>query len=271
MMANGPLTGEPRIQVGCLNFDPLLVEHAAEHIANSANAGRGGLVVTPNIDFLYRANRDATFRALVSEAELSLADGQPVVWAARLQGTPLPGRASGSDLLEPLCSSLARRGLSLFLLGGNPGTAERAGALLASRHVGLRIVGTRCPPFGFEHDPIYMAELKSTLITTSPHVVLVGLGSPKQENLSLALRNICPQTWWVGVGVSFSFVSGDISRAPMLLRTMGLEWAYRLMREPRHLFGRYLQRNLPFALWLLLCAAFSRTSRRKPTVGEPPF
>src|SRR4051794_13860937 len=122
------------------------------HILSELEAGRGGMVVTPNLDHLHRCLHDLTFAALVSEADLVVADGMPLVWAARLQGTPLPQRVAGSNLISSLSGAAAANGRSIFLLGGATGTAERAADVLRGRFPSLRVVGTACPPVGFEND-----------------------------------------------------------------------------------------------------------------------
>jgi N-acetylglucosaminyldiphosphoundecaprenol N-acetyl-beta-D-mannosaminyltransferase len=123
------------------------------HICDELDAGRGGMVVTPNLDHLRRYGNDVNFGALVAEAELVVADGMPLVWASRLQGTPLPERVAGSNLISSLSAAAAERGRSIYLLGGAPGTAVGAGEALRSRFPAVKVVGTYCPPFGFDKDP----------------------------------------------------------------------------------------------------------------------
>jgi N-acetylglucosaminyldiphosphoundecaprenol N-acetyl-beta-D-mannosaminyltransferase len=115
---------------------------AINHILDELDAGFGGFVVTPNLDHLRRCGDDVSFGALVAEADLVLADGMPLVWAARLQGTPLPARVAGSDLIWSLSAAAAARGRSIFMLGGAPGTADAAAAKLAEKYPDLRIAGT---------------------------------------------------------------------------------------------------------------------------------
>ncbi|MBC7835843.1 MAG: WecB/TagA/CpsF family glycosyltransferase [Phycisphaerales bacterium] len=231
---------------------------AVEHVAQQLRAGCGGWVITPNLDILRRLVTEPAFAALSSNATLRLADGMPLVWASRLRGTPLPERVAGSDLIYHLCERCARDVRSVYFLGGNPGTAQTAASQLAARYPGLRVAGTECPPFGFESDAAYMARLESGLASVKPDVVLVALGSPKQEALIERLRHLLPATWFLGIGVTFSFVSGDIRRAPPWMRRVGLEWSHRLMQEPRRLAKRYLVQGLPFAARLLVVSALAR-------------
>ncbi len=226
-----------------------------EHILDQLSAGRGGMVVTPNVDHLRRCRRDLSFAAVVQEADLVVADGMPLVWASRLQGTPLPQRVAGSDLISSLSAAAAATGRSVFLLGGEPGTADAAAAILRDRCPQLKIAGTLCPPLGFEKDAAQLERITQALQSAQPDIVYVGLGSPKQERLIDRLRRALPRAWWLGVGVSFSFLCGDVRRAPPWMRKHGLEWLHRLGQEPKRLFKRYLVLGPPYAAMMLLRAA----------------
>jgi N-acetylglucosaminyldiphosphoundecaprenol N-acetyl-beta-D-mannosaminyltransferase len=241
----------PTIRLHGVEFHSITEQRCVEHILDELDAGHGGVVVTPNLDHLRRCTRDLTFSALVAEANLVVADGMPLIWASRLQRTPLPQRVAGSDLISTLSAAAAKRNKSIFLLGGAPGTAEGAAKILRERSPELRIAGTHCPTHGFEKDEAAMNATIATLVAAQPDIVYVGLGSPKQELLIARIRKALPGAWWLGVGVSFSFLCGDVKRAPILLRKLGLEWAHRLVQEPRRLFHRYIVVGLPFGASLL--------------------
>jgi N-acetylglucosaminyldiphosphoundecaprenol N-acetyl-beta-D-mannosaminyltransferase len=226
-----------------------------KHVLDASLAGRGGWIVTPNLDHLRRLARDATLRERYRRADLAVADGMPLVWAARLQRTPLPARVAGSDLIWSLSGAAAECGRSVFLLGGDPGTAEAAATELRLRFRALRVAGTACPEPGFEQRRGSLAALARRLVDARPDIVYVALGSPKQEALIERLRVSLPAAWWMGVGISFSFVAGDVQRAPPWLRRLGLEWAHRVAQEPRRLARRYLVDGLPFAAGLLARSA----------------
>jgi N-acetylglucosaminyldiphosphoundecaprenol N-acetyl-beta-D-mannosaminyltransferase len=174
----------------------------------------------------------------------------PLVWAARLQRTPVPERVAGSNLISSLTADAAARGASVFLLGGSPGTAARAAQVFRSRHPALNVAGVLSPPLGFERNASELAVIRDTLVRARPDIVFVGLGFPKQERLIEWLRPSFPRTWFMGVGASFSFVSGEIERAPRWMQDAGMEWLHRLAREPRRLIKRYILGDLPFALRL---------------------
>jgi len=263
--ATGSEASPKTFQIAGVDIHALTEAECTNRVLDSCQAGRGGWVVTPNVDFLERSNRDPGFRAILRAATLSVPDGMPLVWAARIAGDPVRGRVAGSDLISSLCAEAAKRDTSVFLLGGNEGSAAAAADILSERHPNLRVAGWHCPPFGFEKDDKELHEISSILEATKPDLVFVGLGSPKAERLIASLllthRANLTSTWWIGIGVSFSFICGEIERAPRILQRLGLEWVHRLVKEPRRLAGRYLVRDLPFALWLLASSIVKRTLR----------
>lgn len=242
-----------RITLLGVEIDSLTRHEAVEHITAAIRRGDGGWVVTPNLDILRRLVRDRSFRDLCSTATLRLPDGAPLVWASRLKRTPLRERVAGSDLIWSLSQRAGEESWRVYFLGGNPGTAAGAANELAARYPGLSVAGTECPPMGFDKDPTYLAALGERLREARPHLVFVALGSPKQERVIRVLREATPSSaWFLGIGISFSFVVGEVRRAPRWMQRIGLEWLHRLLQEPRRLARRYLVDGLPFAarLWI---------------------
>jgi N-acetylglucosaminyldiphosphoundecaprenol N-acetyl-beta-D-mannosaminyltransferase len=234
-----------------LPFDRLDQGTLIEVFLEGVRTESGGWIVTPNLDILRQFTGNPEGRELIMEASHRIADGSPIVWASRLAGTPLPERVTGSDLVFSMPGAAAGVGSSVFLLGGNPGVADAAARRLHARFPGLKRVESYCPPFGFEDDPNELERITAMLLRTQPELVLVGLGFPKQERLISALRSEVPETWFVGVGVSLSFLAEDQPRAPVVLQRLGLEWLHRLCHEPRRLFRRYVVQGIPFSLILL--------------------
>ena len=261
-----------RVRLRGIRFDALTLAQTAETVIASLSRGRGGWLITSNLDHLRRAERDAGFAAMLHAADLVVADGMPLVWASRLAGEPLPERVAGSTLSGVLAAAAAAAGRSLFLLGGNPGVADAAAAALRAEHPGITIAGTHCPPMGFEGDAEASAALRAALADSDAGIVYVALGSPKQERLIASLRGegLLPDAWWIGVGISLSFLCGDVSRAPGWAQAAGLEWAHRLVQEPRRLARRYLVQGLPYAAGLLGGAALQRLSARPRAAGAAP-
>ncbi len=261
----------PRITLLGVALNAVTSAQACDHIDAALTAGRGGWVITPNLDILRRLVLDTPFADLCAGADLRLADGMPLIWASRLRGTPLPERVAGSEFIYPLCGRAALTGRRVFLLGGSPGAAEKAAERLVARFPGLRIAGTRCPPLGFEHDPAEMQGIRQALSASRADVVFVGLGSPKQERLITSLRSEFPGAWFLAVGMTLSFVAGDVKRAPVWMRRVGLEWAHRLAQEPRRLAQRYLLHGPPFAARLLAVSAWEGLRSKRPDhTGRAP-
>ena len=253
----------PVVRLKGVELHAITESQCIEHILIALENGTGGTVVTPNLDIIRRCTRDLQFAALVSEADLVVADGKPLIWASRLQGTPLPQRIAGSDLISSLSLAAADAGRSIFMLGGAPGSAEGAAKVLQDKAPHLKIAGMYCPPPGFESNPDEMSRLLLTLTNAQPDIVWVALGSPKQENLINRLRDALPKAWWLGVGISFSFLAGDVRRAPVWMQKTGVEWVHRLCQEPKRLFQRYLIHGIPFCGTLLMGAAWNRIAAPK--------
>jgi exopolysaccharide biosynthesis WecB/TagA/CpsF family protein len=231
-------------------LDDLDTGEAVRHIVASAGRGRGGRVANVNVDILRQALADASLRQAINACDLVMADGTPIVWAARLQGRPVAERVPASEMIWPLCAEAARQGVGVFLLGGIPGAGARAAARLEARCPGLRIE-TLCPPLGFDRSDAEMEHVVRALDIAQPGVVFCGFGAPKQERLMAALAPQFPSMWFVACGGTFEMVCGDRPSAPPWMRRSGLEWLHRLRLEPRRLFGRYVVRDLPFVPTLL--------------------
>lgn len=246
-----PARAFPIVELNGVKLHAVTEAQVISHILGELDAGHGGVVVTPNLDHLRRYLHDLSFGALIAEADLVVADGMPLVWASRLQGTPLPERVPGSALISTLSSAAGQKGKSIFLLGGDIGTADGAARALKAKFPHCIIAGTYFPPFGFEKDYLQLSTIIQTLSDAQPDIVYVALGSPKQEKLIAQLRPVCPKAWWIGVGNSFSFLAGHVKRAPVWMQKSGLEWTHRLFQEPRRLFRRYLIVGVPFAASLL--------------------
>ncbi len=254
-------TKPPIVDLLGFPFHRVTEAECVAYILSRLGEGQGGWVVTPNIDILQRMARSPPLCRFLMQANLLVADGMPIVWASRVLGTPLPERVAGSSLVSTLSAGAAREGRSIYLLGGDPGTAELAAQELIRRDPALRVAGTDCPPFGFDKDPGAIDEIAQRVQAASPDIVYVALGCPKQENLIKQIRPSAPRAWFLGVGISFSYLCGDVKRAPSWMRRSGLEWCFRLAQEPGRLARRYLRDDIPFALRLLGLTARTRLVR----------
>jgi N-acetylglucosaminyldiphosphoundecaprenol N-acetyl-beta-D-mannosaminyltransferase len=231
----------------------------------AASNGAGGWIVTVNVDMLRSLRRDATLRKLIAPATYVVADGMPLVWLARLLGTPLPERVAGASLISSLTRSAAGT-LSVYVLGGPPGIAQSAAEALRRENPSLRIAGAHSPAMGFDRNPDELAAVIAAVVDAAPDIVFCGFGFPKQEQLIAHLRRKLPQAWFLGCGAALSFTAGALPRAPRWMQRAGLEWLHRLLFEPRRLSRRYLVHDLPFACALFTRALFSRADRARRAV-----
>lgn len=248
------MAGLPTVKLYNARLHAITEAQCVQIVMDELDAGRDGCIVTMNLDHLRRYDQDLDYRSLAEKATLAVADGMPLVWASRLQGTPIPERVTGSNLIWSLTEAAAEHGRSIFLLGGEPGTADAAAHILQRYYPSLKIAGAYCPQYGFENNEAEITRITQAIIEARPDIVYVALGSPKQDTLIENLRDYLPAVWWLGVGISFSFVSGDVARAPDWMQRWGFEWLHRLSQEPRRLAGRYLLHGLPFCAKLLVSA-----------------
>ena len=210
------------------------------------SAGRGGWICPVNLDVLRRMVHDPALRTLVEQADLVVADGMPLIWASALQRRRCPSGCPARRSSARLPAAGRGAGASIFLLGGDPGVAEAAadGApAVRSRGEHLRRALPAVRLRGLARSSSRRSTRPST--AASPDVVFVGLGFPKQDRLILRLRTRFPSTWFVSCGISLSYLSGDVVRAPAWAQRLGLEWLHRLAQEPRRLARRYLVDGLP--------------------------
>jgi N-acetylglucosaminyldiphosphoundecaprenol N-acetyl-beta-D-mannosaminyltransferase len=211
------------VRVDCVDMQGALAQ-----IEAFVDAGGRHQVATVNPEFVMRAGQDREFARVLEAADLCLADGSGVVWAARRQGCPLSGPVTGTDLIPPLAALCARRKFRLFLLGAAPGVADDLAQRLRAQHSGLRVAAHSGSP-----EPSADAETLSRIAAERPQVLAVAYGAPKQElwidRLSGSLSGVSVA---IGVGGAFDYLTGRVPRAPLWMRRAGMEWLFRLARQP---------------------------------------
>jgi N-acetylglucosaminyldiphosphoundecaprenol N-acetyl-beta-D-mannosaminyltransferase len=250
-----------------LEFDPIDYQRTATTLFSAFESGLGGRMIFVNIDVAVRVQRRLELADVIAPADFVLADGMPLVWASRLQRTPLPERVAGSGMLTMLCRQAGQKGIGVLLVGGRPGSAKSAARHLAETNPGLR-VSWHTPPYGFEDNPVQSAEIDTNVQEFGRCLCFVGLGFPKQEHLMENLSDRFPDYWFIASGGSIDFVA-EGSRAPTWMQRSGLEWFHRLVREPKRLGRRYLIDDLPFAVKLLATSAWRRGKKESSVKNAP--
>jgi N-acetylglucosaminyldiphosphoundecaprenol N-acetyl-beta-D-mannosaminyltransferase len=192
-------------------------------------------IITVNPEFVWAARTNAAFRETINRAALVVADGMGIVWASRILGHPFPERVAGSDLLPLLAERCARRGYRLFLLGAAPGVAETAARILQQRFPDLQIAGT----YAGSPAPAEAEHILGLIRAARPDVLAVAYGAPKQD---LWIRQHAQALGEAGVGVALGvggtldFIAGRVPRAPHRIQRMGLEWAFRVVAQPKRIW-----------------------------------
>lgn len=244
--------------LGC-RLDPLDSDAAVERILGFAQNAGAAQVVTLGTEMVVYAQHDARFREIVNEAALSLCDTVGLLAVARRRGAQLRERVAGVELIERIAAAAAVLGLPIFLLGGGEGVAADAAAALTARHSELRVAGTRNGYFRDDESDAITADIAAS----GARILFAGMGFPRQEYwLSEHLRETGCGVG-IGVGGSFDVIAGRIDRAPPLVRRLGLEWLYRLVKEPRR-WRRQLA--LPRFVWLVALDELRLRPARKKAV-----
>lgn len=249
-----------RIRMGTLPIDRLTFAGALEAIEALIASGEGGTVFTPNVDHVVVAESHPGLREAYAAASLSLADGMPVIWASKLLGLGLPEKISGSDLVLPLMERAAHRGWRVYLLGAGPGVAEEAARVLRAK-CRVEIVGTDAPLLSVAPNPEVDGPVAQRIRDSRAQIVLVAFGAPKQELWMHRMAGTLKPAVMLGIGASLDFIAGRVQRAPPWMSRSGLEWLYRLSREPRRLWRRYLVEDPKFV------AIVARALREKRAGG----
>jgi len=263
-----PFPTPSRCMVAGVAVDRLSLDEAAtrtvETLRNRSAAGLF-LIMGPNAQLVTLAQGNKRFAEALHAAALNIPDGISVILASKILGRPISTRVPGGELMERLCLEAAQNGLTVFFLGGLPGAASQAAYRLQKRYPALSIAGHYCPPRGFEENSMENAHIRQLITEAAPDLLFVAFGASKQE---IWMHENCP-TLPIGaalsVGAALDTQAGLRKRAPRWTHNLGVEWLYRLIREPRRLGRRYLFGNTYF-LYLVLRQRFhygsSHTDKR---------
>ena len=237
---------ENKISFFNIVIDNLSMSETLATIDEFVASDKHKIVVTPNVDHLVKLQTDKVFLSAYQSANLVLTDGVPLLWAAKIMGTPIKEKVSGSDLFPKLCERAALKNYSLFFLGGLEGVAEKAFQKLKEDYPDLNVIGVYSPPFGFEDKALENEKILKLINIHEPDILCVGLGAPKQEKWLYKHRDQLKVKVSLGIGASFDFVAGNVKRAPIWMQNNGLEWLFRTFQEPKRMFKRYFIEDLIF-------------------------
>lgn len=232
-------TTTDRVDVLGIHVSVTDLDDTVERFARWIDRGERHLVCVSDVNALLHARADEWLTEVYNTAGLTVPDGMPLVWAGRRAGFDRMARVAGPDLFERVMAEAAERGWSQYFYGGAEGVAEELRDTFVARHPGLKVAGVRCPPYR----PLTEAEdaaVVEEINAAKPDIIWVGLGAPKQERWMAEHRDRLDAAVLIGVGAAFDFHTGRLDRAPLWMQQSGLEWSYRLYKEPRRLWRRYL-------------------------------
>lgn len=228
------------------DFTKTLIEEIVEKKSYEKNR----LISATSAHGMVFSNQNNEFKKIISKFYINLPDGQPTAWIGRLKGYKNMQRCPGVGLFETMMRNTASYPIQHFFCGGKEGIALSLKDAVTSNLKNKNIVGTYSPPFRNMNE-IEWKNLGEIISSSGANIVWIGLGTPKQEKFALTLTKYCKVDYIITVGAVFDFFTGNLSYAPLWIRNLGLEWLYRLIKEPRRLFGRYIV-IIPAFIWLNL-------------------
>ncbi len=232
--------------LGC-PIDNLTLQETLQEIDRIIRSRKPSQHVVINADKLVKLRRDPALKEIVSRCAIINADGMPIVWASRLLGTPLKERVVGIEVMEALVRHGAEKGYSFYFLGAKPEIVERVVRVYQDKYPRLKVAGFRNGYWSADEE----ADVVKTIVAAGADVLFVAMSSPKKEAFLNRYLNNLNVPFVMGVGGSFDVIAGLTRRAPCWMQTMGLEWFYRMIQEPRRLLRRYLFSNTAFILIVL--------------------
>ena len=254
-----------RVDVLGVGISAISLDGAVDEIMRWIHDGERHYVCVTNVHTVMECQHDKELRRIHNASGLTTPDGMPIVWCLRRAGALGVTRVYGPDLMLALSKPLAETGRSVFLYGTTPRTLELLSARLTSQFPGLHIAGSYAPPFR-PLTPVEDADVVRLINDSAADVVWVGLGAVKQEYWMATHREALQANVLIGVGAAFDFHAGVVKQAPLWMQAHGLEWVYRLCREPRRLWRRYLRTNPAFVLGVLRCPPRLRLVAPAPAV-----
>lgn len=223
-----------------VTIDNITMEQTLIKIDELLKNKRKSYIVTPNVDHIVKLEEDSEFRLVYDKADLVLTDGMPLIWISKLIKTPIVEKVSGADLLPEVCKMANERNYSVFFLGAAPGVAEKAANILRNKYEDLNICGYYSPKLGFENDKDEVNNIIGMINKEKPDILALALGTPKQEKFIYKYKDELDVGITLNIGAAIDFLAGNVKRAPKWMQNSGLEWLYRLYKEPKRMFKRYI-------------------------------
>jgi len=236
-----------RVNVLGVGISVINLPSALAAIEGAVRTRRKGYICVTGVHGVMEAQADTVFRRILNGAFLCTPDGMPMVWAGKLSGHSGMSRVYGPDLMLDVCAWSEKNPCRHFFFGGAPGVAEALRDKLTARFPGLQVAGCYTPPFRALNAE-EQKQLRETVRAVRTDILWVGLSTPKQEKFMAEFLPGLDVTLMIGVGAAFDFLSGRVKQAPRWMQRSGLEWCYRLCREPRRLARRYFRNNPVFAV-----------------------
>ena len=233
-----PSVAGPRREIWGVPFDPVTLPQSVTRIGELIRRGIPSYVITANLNYAMLNHRRGEMNRVTQDASLVLADGQPIVWRSKFGGEPLPQRVTGSELIFKLAQRASVEGWRIYFLGGAPDVAKRCAQTLQELYPGLEIAGCESPPYR-DLTPAEQAQQDARIRDSGTDVLLVAFGQPKGELWIHQNYQRLGVPVSIQLGASFDFVAGTAKRAPVLWQKAGMEWAYRMLSDPRRLVPRY--------------------------------
>jgi N-acetylglucosaminyldiphosphoundecaprenol N-acetyl-beta-D-mannosaminyltransferase len=243
-------------------MDVLSLEETVQCASTSMREGKRVRHVALNVAKLVKMRADSSLRADVTSSDIIGIDGAGIVFGARLLGISVSERVAGIDLMDALLNLCAKEGFRPYFLGATKEVVSKAAAAAEERHPGLRFAGVRDGYFSSSDELAIIDEINQS----GAHCLFIGMPTPRKENFLAAHASRLQAPFLMGVGGSFDVLAGQVSRAPLVLQKMGLEWMHRLMQEPRRMFWRYASTNAAFIalLWRAIFGRLTMATRLTP-------
>lgn len=217
----------------------LTMNETIEEIEQMIHQKEKKYIVAINVDVVMKIEEDSYLKQITDNADMVLVDGKPLIWISKLHKNPVKAKISGSDLVPLLCALSAKKGYSIFIIGGKDGIAQKAKLRLEEQYPDIKIVGTYAPPFGFEHNENELTKINQMISEKNPDLLIACFGCPKQEKWIYENYKKYNAKISICAGATVDFLAGNVNRAPRWMSEHGLEWFYRFLQEPKRMFKRY--------------------------------